>query len=142
MVMAHEQPRTEPFALAFSPSGRLFVSDHFHECVQVFDRELKHLGSLRPKDGEFLPMGLAFLPDGQLAVVNYKQQSVLVFDVGESFGPSEKSHSGRSERLNQQHRRDARSRSGWQVPDGGSRTETCKLSTNLLYARGECINTL
>jgi hypothetical protein len=48
------------------------------------------LGSLRPEDGEFLPMGLAFLPDGQLAVVNYKQQSVLVFDVGESFGLPEK----------------------------------------------------
>lgn len=95
MVMAHEQPRTEPFALAFSPSGRLFVSDHFHECIQVFNKELKHLGSLRPVDGEFLPMGLAFLPNGELAVVNYKLQTVCIFDVGESVVPSETSQSKR-----------------------------------------------
>jgi formylglycine-generating enzyme required for sulfatase activity/serine/threonine protein kinase len=95
MVIAHEQPRTEPFALAFSPSGRLFVSDHFHECIQVFDKELKHLGSLRPSDGEFLPMGLAFLPNGQLAVANYKQQSVCIFDVGEQVVLSDTSQSKR-----------------------------------------------
>jgi len=82
-VIAHEQPQTEPFALAFSASGRLFVSDHLHGCVQVFDQELNYLGPLRPLEGGFLPMGITFLPNGSMAVVNYESESVCIFDIGE-----------------------------------------------------------
>lgn len=78
------QPRTEPFAVALALPSRVFVSDRFHECVQLHDKEFRHLGSIRPAERDLLPTGMVFLPDGELTVAHYKNATVRGFHVGEA----------------------------------------------------------
>lgn len=79
----------EPYDIAISPAGEVYVTDTRNNRIQVFDRSgafRRQWGSMGPGNGQFVfPTGIAFGPDGNVYVTDTNRWRVQVFSPDGTF---------------------------------------------------------
>jgi DNA-binding beta-propeller fold protein YncE len=74
-----------PCGLGVGPGGDLYVSDYYHDAVDVFTSSRTYKGQLANEDPTDGPCGLSFGPGGSLYVNDY-HRNVVKFGPFPSFG--------------------------------------------------------